>query len=129
MKLKDFHTRSGSNAGAKLILNGPDGKPSDAWIQVRGIDSDDFNRANNESRRAMIQYLDTHGDSKEARSTPEFLAFAEEQKRKLRASLVISWSFEEDCNESNVLAFFTEAPDVALQVDVFASKREQFAGA
>lgn len=124
-----FHTLAGSNKGRRLTLDGPDGKPTTAWIDVRGIDSEVFQLANNTQRRAMVEYLEQHGDTPKIRETPEFVAWVAEQQRKLRASLVIAWSFEEPCTEANVLELFKNAPDVAQQVDIFASKRGQFAGA
>lgn len=129
IKAAVFHTLAGSNKGARCILNAPDGKPTEAWIDVRGVDSEIFNRANNTSRRAMVEYLEKHGDTKEVREGDAFGDFCALQKRKLRAALVMAWSFEDPCDEAHVLDLFLNAPDVAQQVDVFASKREKFVGA
>lgn len=126
MKQSQFFTRSGANKGAKLTLNGPDGKPTDVVFDVYGVDSDVFRRASSQSQIELLQWLEQHGDTPVARASDAFFQFAEERKLKLRASLVFGWTFDEPCTPESVCAFFKEAPDAAQQVDVFASKRDKF---
>jgi hypothetical protein len=124
-----FFTLKKSNEGQRMKIAGPDGKETKAWIDVRGQDSDAFQRANNASRRELIAYVQAHGEIKEGEVNQAYEDFGELQKRKLRAALVVGWSFPEEATEAAVMEFFRQAPNVALQVDVFASKRERFAGA
>ena len=50
----------------------------------------------------------------------------EQQQKEMQASLVSAWSFEEPCEQANVLELFKCAPYVAEQVEAHASKRGQF---
>lgn len=124
---KQYHTRTGANAGAELKLLNPAGKPTGDTIRVRGTDSDAFQAARGRMRQALLGYLEEHG--LETKSSEEYRAFTAQEQLKLQASLVMSWSFEEACTIENVIELFSNAPDVADQVDTFAGKRDRFVSA
>jgi hypothetical protein len=126
MNQNAFKTRSGANKGKRLNLLTPDNKPSEAWVDVLGVDSDAFTAASRAASRDLIAWIEDRGDTKETRASAEFVTFTERSKLELRAKLVIAWSFEEPCTLDNVIAFLKEAPHVAQQIDEFASKRSQF---
>lgn len=122
-----YNTLEGANRGAQMIIKGLDGKDTEDWIKVRGIDSDAFQKASRAMRREILAYLEDKGDG--ARVSDEYLRFTFDQQRKLQASIVMEWSFDEPCTEENVIELFKSAPYIAEQVDAFSSKRERFAAA
>ena len=88
-------------------------------MRILGVDSDAFRAAEAESKRDAfrIAALD---------STAEKADAIAESKRSLIASLVVAWSFEQECNRANVVAFFKEAPHIMDAIDVASSKRALF---
>ena len=123
---KRYDTRTQATAGVILQLLGPDGKPSGDWVRVRGGDAPEFQRADREFRRELLDYINGHPP--EFRKTAEYRDHVDLHHVKLQAHLVMEWSFDEPCTVDNVLACFTIAPDIAKQVDEFSGKRERFAG-
>jgi hypothetical protein len=124
---RKYGTLAQANAGAVMKVNGPDGKETEDWMKVRGIDSDAFQKANRDMRRDIFSYLEEKGT--DVKGTDEYLKFTFDAQRKLQASLVMDWSFEEPCTVDNVVELFTQAPYIAEQVDSFASKRSRFVSA
>jgi hypothetical protein len=119
MSMKDFFTRDVANEGIEipLYLPGTD-KPSGEWIRIRGTDSDEFRVAEVQSKRALRRIVE---DSKE---TPE--AIHQHEMRKLIASLVIAWSFPEECTRQNVIDFLLNAPQIQDAINQLAAKRSLF---
>lgn len=124
---KKFATRSAANAGQKLVLVGPDGRTSESWLVLRGLDSDAFQQASRDMRTALLAYLEANGGPSKCKGTEGYAACINEQEVSMNAALVASWSFDEDCNKANILALFTEAPYVLAQVTDFAGERVRFA--
>ena len=122
---KKLNTRNGSNAGTRVLLQDPDGKPTQDWIHVLGMDSDIFQRATRRMRINIMAYLEEKG--LESKATDEYAEFTAVEQRKLQASLVTSWSFDEPCTAENVIELLTNAPYIGTQLDDAASKRSQFA--
>lgn len=116
--MKKFFTREKASEGIRADLFEPGAKePSGHWLQVRGVDSDEFRQAEVEAKRrqresiaAGKQPLDTHLD----------------EMRVLIASLVAGWSFPEECTQAAVIEFFRQAPQVQEVVNQLAAKRELF---
>lgn len=123
--IKSLYTREAANTGITIKVVGPDGKETGDTIKVRGADSDVFQRAMRKGRREMLAFLESKGDK--VRGTDAYQEFVDKQKLELQATLVMEWSFEEPCTAENVIALFTNAPDVAAQVDEAAGKRDRFA--
>lgn len=117
--MEEFFTRSKANEGMELPLTRPDGTKTEHWIRIRGVDSDAYRKANAESRRHLVKIaaLET-AEEREA-------AF-DELELELKASLVISWSFEKECTPKNVKEFLREAPQIADAIDQMASRRKYF---
>src|SRR4051812_36446186 len=108
-----FNTREGANRGMEMPVLGLDGKQSGETIVVHGKDSDVFQQANGRMRSAVLDYLDDKGLA--TRGTEEYIRMTQEQQLLLQASLVISWSFEEECNQENITKLFRDAPYIADQ--------------
>lgn len=119
MSMKDFFTRDAANEGIELplYLPGTD-TPSGEWIRIRGSDSDEFRLAEVQSKRALRRII-------EDKLQDSDLAHQEEM-RKLISSLVISWSFPEECTRQNVIDFFRNAPQIQDAVNQVAAKRSLF---
>lgn len=118
--MTDFFTRETANEGLKVPLFLPDGRDSGHWLQIRGMESDEYRKANTESQRELM--LKKVGEM----SAAQRAAFLEESERKLIASLVISWSLPEKMTKPNLLKFLKEAPQIADQIDRVASDRRLF---
>lgn len=119
-----FDTRTRSNEGVQIFLKDAEDKPTLSWIRVLGIDADAFQLANRAMRANVLLYLEEKG--LEVKKTPEYLDFTLQEQRKLNASLVTEWSFDEPCTPENVIKLLTVAPYIATQIDETASKRSQF---
>lgn len=135
--MKKFHTRQVANRGVRLDLVAPDGKATEYWLDVVGIDSDIFRNAQREVNKTALLHeiiakaaADGKGTPAEVQALTE--AFHENQKLTLLAHLVTGWNFTEDdgsptlCNVETVKAFFTEAPQIADMVDRIAASRAYF---
>ncbi len=114
-----FFTREAANEGVQLPLYLPSGEKSEHWVRILGVDSDAFRYAESESRRDTFRLAaieDLAARSEEIASS----------KRRLIASLVVAWSFPQECTLANVDAFFREAPQIMDAIDITASKRALF---
>lgn len=114
-----FFTRGVANEGVQLPLYTPNGEKSEHWVRVLGVDSDSFRMAEADSKRDAFRIAGI--ESREERA-----AEITKSKRRLIASLVAAWSFEQPCTVSNVEAFFLEAPQIMDAIDIAASKRALF---
>lgn len=119
MKPSDFFTRTKANEGEKLPLSLPDGTPTDEWLLIRGVDSDEFRDALDEHRRAILANAAIKDEAERA-----------EQNRlaglKLHCALVMGWSFDTEFTQEALQEFLIEAPHLAIEVDNFASNRKRF---
>lgn len=116
-----FNVVKKSNKGVKLELTLPDGTPTEEYLVVGGQDSTKFRgqqaKANRERVKAVRQYKD---------DPVKMAEFDARLECRLVASLVVGWSFEEECNETNVMKFLSDAPQIQMQIDQFAGDRANF---
>lgn len=117
--MEAFFTREKASLGVKLPLYEPSGAKSEHWLRIRGIDSDEFRAAEADARRDAMRVAAIE-DLEERR-----LAIQDTQ-RSLIATLVIDWSFDQECTHENVMKFFREAPQIQDAVDKAASRRALF---
>lgn len=117
--MEEFFTRQQANDGIELPLSRPDGTPTDHRIRIRSVDSDAFRAAEAESGRRL---LEISLEKDKAKANSEFL----EEKLKLRAALVVSWTFDKPCTPESVREFLREAPQIADQIDRIANQRSRF---
>jgi hypothetical protein len=116
--LSDFHTREAANEGARLDLHLPDGKESGDYLIVRGIDSDEFKAAQaREARRMMLL-----GEISEK----ERIEQARISSANMLASLIVSWSFEDQLTQESAAQWLTEAPQIGDAIDRLASNRRLY---
>ena len=117
--MQQFHTRKKASVGVEVPLYNPDGTASEHWFRIRGVDSDEFRRAETKAKRSAIELSQIEDEQERAdviRAT----------ELSVVAELVAGWSFEEPCTHDNVVNFLTEAPQIADMVNRFAAQRAQF---
>lgn len=117
--MSSFFTREKANTGMEFPLWLPDGTKSEEFLRIRGMDSDEFREAEQESQRGMALAA-TLKDPK------ELSRVYNECKLKMIASLVISWSFPQECNLENKMEFLREAPQIADSINKVGSDRKLF---
>jgi len=117
--MQEFFTRQLANEGKELPLFLPNGEESEHKIRVLGVDSDKFKTKENESKKIAVE-LAALEDDEERRKAIEDLQY------KLIASLVVDWTFDQECTETNVVNFLREAPQIADEINKFAANRKAF---
>ena len=123
MGMEQFHTRDKANEGRKLPLRTPDGQPTDEWLMVRHVWSDDFQKAEEAAVREAREVVMGMGDKPD----PEAVSDVQRaSKIKLLASLVAGWSFDAECTPEAVADFLTQAPQIADAIDKFAGDSRGF---
>jgi hypothetical protein len=117
--MQEFFTRQTANEGVKLPLYRPDGTLSEHWLQVRGVDSDHFRRAEAKGKRKAVELAQIEDEQKRADAVRE-------TELECIAALVAGWSFEQEATLINVVNFLREAPQIADMVNRFAARRAEF---
>lgn len=100
----------------------PDGEETEHYLIVRGIDSDEFQRADAKARSAMLEQMRRNKEKGIATTDGNL----EDHKLTIVSSLIAEWSFNEPCTEPNIRKFLTEAPQIREEVDRFAVDRRRF---
>ncbi len=121
MKLSDFATRAEANEGKKLFLLLPDGTPTEEYLLVRGIDSDEFRAAKTAASRAVFEL-----DKKQLDDKAFIKKFDEDAEFTQFQALVIGWSLEEEFTPDNLKLLLTESPNIRERVNNFAANRAEF---
>ena len=116
---KKFYSREKANAGKKLFLKTPEGVETEEFLIVVNTDSEVMAKAHSEARTAAVE------NRQLAKPDPDF---AEKAKRKLVASAVIGWSFEEKATPEAVQEFLRECPHIQDDVDTLIYDRKAFFG-
>lgn len=101
--IKELFTREECNKTQRVTIGSE-------WIDCLGTDSDAFRKAKLEANRLVVA-----GDL----ALDDFEPF-------LIASLIVDWSFDEECNNDNKVALLREAPSLCEAIDRQASKRANF---
>ena len=117
--MQEFFTRQIANEGIRLDLYLPDGTLSEHWLQVRGMDADEFHTAEMIAKRDAVKLADIESDEERA-------VAIQEAQITLIASLIAGWSFPTDFTKDNVVTFLREAPQIADEVNRLAAKRSVF---
>jgi len=117
---KEFFTRQKANEGSLLYLPDPQtGKPSEEWLRIRGVDSDDFRKTELAYKRRLLDVF-------KIKDKEEQEARFQEEKLGLLATLVMGWSWDDPCTTDVVLAMFHEAPYIVDLVNDAAEDRARF---
>ncbi len=121
MKLSDFATRAEANEGKKLFLLLPDGTPTEEYLLVRGVDSDEFRAAKTAASRAVFEL--TQEQLKDKAFTQKF---DEEGEFKQFQALIIGWSLDDEFTPANLRALLVESPYIKERVNNFTANRAEF---
>lgn len=113
--MEQFYTAPEANKGIKFPLSDKEGKETKHWLVILGIDSDAYG-VEEQKLQLMARKRQLTDDNEIAEATIE-------ATRRLRASLVIDWSFPEDCTHENIVEFFKKAPKIAENVAIKAFSR------
>jgi hypothetical protein len=116
-----FLTRQTANEGVVIPLRLPTGEKTDQWIRIVGAESDAFRASFANLKRALLAIGQI--EDKAVREAAEA-----DEGRKMTASLVIGWSFEQEPTFDNVIAFLRDAPQIEKQIDAAAQNRSLFFG-
>lgn len=134
MDKTQFFTRSKANAGFKMFLPDPvSGKNTDAWLQVLGAESDAARKREVANQRELARlYADAFVETDDKVKARAAVQKAKEDSAEAdlindAAALVVGWSFD-DFSTTNVVAFLTEAPQIADLVIVKSKDRANFFG-
>lgn len=114
-----FFTRPAANEGIEFPLVRPDGTPTEHWLRLRGIDSDEYRLADLDSKRRAVKIAETL-DLRERDKQVDELTL------RLIATLVMSWSLPQECTLTNVMNFLREAPQIASAVERVTGNRRLF---
>ena len=109
--MKEFYTAKAHSKPKKLPLSLPNGHKTDHYFMILGLQSESVREAKNRVQKEMLM----NGMTKDQ----GFFIWI--------ASMIESWSFDEDCSEENKIKFLKEAPQVADSVDIFSSNHANFA--
>ena len=117
--MTQFFSRAKANEGIEfpLYLPGTNIK-SEHFLRIRGMDSDEFRVAEGIGRREL-------GELSRMEEPARSLKFLE-SKRRLIATLICGWSFEQECTLENAMAFLKEAPHIEDAINRVASERSLF---
>jgi hypothetical protein len=116
--MEDFFTRDVANEGIKLPLYTPTGEKTEHFLHIRGVDSDAFREADSKAKRAFFRISSLPQEEQDEALNHETM--------KLLSCLVISWSFDKECTQENVIEFLKTAPQIADSINQIAVKRKIF---
>jgi hypothetical protein len=119
--MEQFFTRQRANDGVELPFTLPDGTSTKHSLRIRGVDSDVFRLAEAESQRRILEASHEFVNNKSKMAQ----TMADERTRVV-ASLIISWSFDRPLTTESAVAFLKEAPQIAEQIDQLATRRRLF---
>lgn len=127
MSMDKFFTREKGSAGKRIPLALPDGEETEDWIEIRSIDSKEYQEAiaNYERRLIQTKLLDSK-ESKAAGESGLDDTLERELVLELNASLVKAWSFEEELSPENVKHLLVQAPQIHQQIEALARNRAFF---
>lgn len=117
--MEAFFTREKANDGVKFALTTPTGEDTDHWLLIRGVDSDEFQKARSAEARNFAKMAEIE-DEEERNEAIEASAI------RVMASLIGGWSFDRELTVDNIINFLTEAPQIREKIDEIASKRTLF---
>jgi hypothetical protein len=127
--MEEFFTREKANDGIRFPLTHPDGTATEHWLQIRGVDSDEFHKAERQERRNFLP-IRVEADMLHGQKEKEdFILDAQDKmERNLIASLVSGWSFDTPPTPENVVNFLQEAPQIAQAINSVSAERFRFFG-
>ena len=118
--MQAFFTRERANEGIEFPLDLPDGTPTAHRLRILGVDADKFKAAKADSKRRLLELA-----QKMDKAAIDAID-AEAEHLRLVATLVVGWTFPQECTPENVFNLLREAPQIAEQIDRVAARRSLF---
>lgn len=106
-----------------MMLSLPDGSETNEWLKLRGINSPQFEKAASVADRELLELKQKDLDEHSQEHKEERKAIT----RKMLASLIAGWSFDQAATSEAVIDFLTGAPQIQRSVDEFAVQIRNFA--
>ena len=119
MKITDHLNIEKHVAGKKVTLHDQDGNDSGEWIQIASIQTRQASIALSKFQRARLEAL---ADANE--SDADVLIY--DAYTRYISSLVMAWSFDEECTEDHAFAALGNAPKLRNQLDMKIHDSEFF---
>ena len=128
MKKEDFFTRGAANAGIKIPLIDPrTGKETTYWLHIIGCESDAYRKEQIDSQRRIFDRLrDKIAPGNDTGLAEELVKAEEEERLRVRASLVIGWNLDEEFSREGVVRLLEEAPKLSQQIQEAADRARTF---
>ncbi len=115
--MQEFFTKEANSTPQKLPLKLKTGEPTEHYLMLVGVESDVFRIAQSKAlREGAIRATAGEYDDKTAKDLDLNLV----------ASLIDSWSFEQDCTQENKVKFLDNAPYVRDAVNSFSAEQDNF---
>jgi hypothetical protein len=102
-----FYTRDAAEKGTRLDLVDKLGRPTQHWLRIRHVLSDEYRRAIVDQGRRHFQEISGIEDPSKRRAAEE------DSKRTALAALVIAWSFEDAPTLEAIKDLLYQAPQLA----------------
>ena len=125
-EMEEFFTKDKANQGIELPLYTPDGKKTDHLLTILGVDSDAHYQAELREKRKIMALTPTVKSLPESEREAVISKAQRDSELEIFASLILDWTFEEECNHENKIKFLTNAPQIADMIDKVASDRKLF---
>lgn len=121
MKLNDLMTAPAHAAGAEFQLNSPiDGKPTDVYIKVRGIDSPEMVKSFRSLQRKIVEAVRNNEDTDQFQN--EYIAGSIMSWKGITDEDGKEWKY----SEKRAQELVDSSPAIANQIDKFVSNRANF---
>ena len=115
--MKEFFTKEANSTPQKLPLKLKSGEATEHYLMLIGTESDCFRSAQSKALRdGAIKATAGEYDEKTAKDLDLNLV----------ASLIDSWSFDEECSQENKVKFLDNAPYIRDAINVFSSDQDNF---
>ena len=115
MRASQFHTKAKHDEGTKVLLDLPDGTPTEEFVVLRGRDSEAFRKAQAAYRDRMVA---AKSEEKPFDSHKEGIL--------LTVSAIKSWSLEEPLTEAAACELLTNAPYLLDKMDAALYDNKRF---
>lgn len=124
-----FVTRERANEGIKIPLDTAEGKRSEHWLHIYGVDSDVHLKAKHAHSIKLAEAVAINDEDERLKITEDALCT-------MFVPLVKDWSFKDPdlmpegealpCTPENVFNFLKEAPQIREKIDAIVSNRSIF---
>ncbi|WP_341519821.1 hypothetical protein AABC73_14815 [Pseudomonas sp. G.S.17] len=118
MQPRDFYVKQEAEEGRRVDLSNADGAPSEHWLVVRSVLSQQYEKAFDSIKaQALVQVVELS----KAGGKEQALRMDKQQRRarkaRLVASLISDWSLDLPCNETEKTNLLIQAPRLRRQIE------------